>query len=165
MKAPMIERDSQDTGPQAAPEDVISLTEGMKMLGQLVLASSEVREWLRTQTPLAEFEPQAAILDKLSRADFSDQAPLSAALMSELSGAEERFLSSLETLRTAPDPLQRAKSTIHGLRIRQLEQRIEELKSRVGDSSLPLEDRQKIQKQILDLKIRMADLRRPFDQG
>jgi DNA primase len=165
MKAPMIERDSQDTSPQAAPEDVISLTEGMKMLGQLVLASSEVREWLRTQTPLAEFEPQAAILDKLSRADFSDHSPLSAALMSELSGAEERFLSSLETLRTAPDPLQRAKSTIHGLRIRQLEQRIEELKSRVGDSSLPLEDRQKIQKQILDLKIRMADLRRPFDQG
>ena len=165
MKAPMVERDSQDTGPQAAPEDVISLTEGMKMLGQLVLASSEVREWLRTQTPLAEFEPQAAILDKLSRADFSDHSPLSAALMSELSGAEERFLSSLETLRTAPDPLQRAKSTIHGLRIRQLEQRIEELKSRVGDSSLPLEDRQKIQKQILDLKIRMADLRRPFDQG
>jgi DNA primase len=164
MKAPSVERDSQDPGPQTPPEDAISLTEGMKMLGQLVLASSEVREWIRTQTPLAEFEPQAAILDKLSRADFPDHAPLSAALMSELSSAEERFLSSLETLRVAPNPLQRAKSTIHGLRMRQFEQRIDALKSRVGDSSLPLEERQKIQKQILDLKIRMADLRRPFDQ-
>ena len=164
MKAPSVERDSQDPGPQTPPEDAISLTEGMKMLGQLVLASSEVREWLRAQTPLAEFEPQAAILDKLSRADFPDHSPLSAALMSELSGAEERFLSSLETLRVAPNPLQRAKSTIHGLRMRQFEQRIDALKSRVGDSSLPLEERQKIQKQILDLKIRMADLRRPFDQ-
>ncbi len=164
MKAPSVERDSQDPGPQTPTEDAISLTEGMKMLGQLVLASSEVREWLRTQTPLAEFEPQAAILDKLSRADFPDHSPLSAALISEISGAEERFLSSLETLRVAPNPLQRAKSTIHGLRIRQFDQRIEELKSRVGDSSLPLEDRQKIQKQILDLKIRMADLQRPFDQ-
>ena len=164
MKAPSVERDSQDRGPQTPTEDAISLTEGMKMLGQLVLASSEVREWLRTQTPLAEFEPQAAILDKLSRADFPDHSPLSAALISEISGAEERFLSSLETLRVAPNPLQRAKSTIHGLRIRQFDQRIEELKSRVGDSSLPLEDRQKIQKQILDLKIRMADLQRPFDQ-
>ena len=164
MKAPSVERDSQDPGPQTPTEDAISLTEGMKMLGQLVLASSEVREWLRTQTPLAEFEPQAAILDKLSRADFPDHSPLSAALISEISGAEERFLSSLETLRVAPNPLQRAKSTIHGLRIRQFDQRIEELKSRVGDSSLPLEERQKIQKQILDLKIRMADLRRPFDQ-
>jgi DNA primase len=164
MKAPIVERDSQDTGQQVPPDEVISLTEGMKMLGQLVLASSEVREWLRTQPPLAEFESQAAILDKLARADFSDHSPLSAALISELSGAEERFLSSLETLRTAPNPLQRAKSTIYGLRIRQFEQSIDELKSRVGDSSLPLGERQKIQKQILDLKIRMHDLHRPFDQ-
>jgi DNA primase len=165
MKAPQVDRDSQDAAPQNPPEEAITLTEGMKMLGQLVLASADVREWLRAQSPLAEFEPQAALLDKIARADFPDQTPPPASLMAELSSAEERFVSSLEMLRAVPDPLQRAKSTVQGLRLRQFEQRIEDLKSRVGDSSLPLEERQKIQKQILDLKIRMADLRRPFDQG
>jgi DNA primase len=165
MKAPQVDRDSPDAAPQNPPEEAITLTEGMKMLGQLVLASADVREWLRAQSPLAEFEPQAALLDKIARADFPDQTSPPASLMAELSSAEERFVSSLEMLRAVPDPLQRAKSTVQGLRLRQFEQRIEDLKSRVGDSTLPLEERQKIQKQILDLKIRMADLRRPFDQG
>jgi len=165
MKAPQVDRDSLDAAPQNPPEEAITLTEGMKMLGQLVLSSADVREWLRAQSPLAEFEPQASLLDKITRADFPDQTPPPASLMAELSSAEERFVSSLEMLRAVPDPLQRAKSTVQGLRLRQFEQRIEDLKSRVGDSSLPLEERQKIQKQILDLKIRMADLRRPFDQG
>ncbi|MFZ9919749.1 MAG: DNA primase [Terrimicrobiaceae bacterium] len=165
MKAPAIERDTPDSTPQTPPEEVISLSAGMKMLGQLLLSSADVREWLRSQTPLADFEPHAALLDKITRADFPDQLPPPASLMAHLTGPEERFLSSLETLRAVPDPLDRAKSTIQGLRVRQFELRIEELKSRVGDSSLPLEERQKIQKQILDLKIRLADLRRPFDLG
>jgi hypothetical protein len=137
----------------------------MKMLGQLLLSSADVREWLRSQTPLADFEPHASLLDKIARADFPDQSPPPASLLANLTGPEERFLSSLETLRAVPDPLDRAKSTLLGLQARQFEQRIEGLKSRVGDSSLPLEERQKIQKQILDLKIRLADLRRPFDLG
>ena len=165
MKAPAIERDAPDSSPQTPPEEVISLTAGMKMLGQLLLSSADVREWLRSQTPLADFEPQAALLDRIARTDFPDQSPHPASLVANLTGPEERFLSSLEMLRAVPDPLERAKSTVQGLRVRQCELRIEELKSRVGDSSLSLEERQKIQKQILDLKIRLADLRRPFDLG
>ena len=165
MKAPAIERDAPDSSPQTPPEEVISLTAGMKMLGQLLLSSADVREWLRYQTPLADFEPQAALLDRIARTDFPDQSPHPASLVANLTGPEERFLSSLEMLRAVPDPLERAKSTVQGLRVRQCELRIEELKSRVGDSSLSLEERQKIQKQILDLKIRLADLRRPFDLG
>jgi DNA primase len=165
MKAPTIERDAPESTSQIPPEEAISLTEGMKMLGQLLLSSADVREWLRSQTPLADFEPHASLLDKIARADFPDQSPAPASLLANLTGPEERFLSSLETLRAVPDPLDRAKSTLLGLQARQFEQRIEGLKSRVGDSSLPLEERQKIQKQILDLKIRLADLRRPFDLG
>ena len=165
MKAPSIERDAPESTSQTPPEEAISLTEGMKMLGQLLLSSADVREWLRSQTPLADFEPHASLLDKIARADFPDQSPPPASLLANLTGPEERFLSSLETLRAVPDPLDRAKSTLLGLQARQFEQRIEGLKSRVGDSSLPLEERQKIQKQILDLKIRLADLRRPFDLG
>lgn len=165
MKAPSIERDAPESTSQIPPEEAISLTEGMKMLGQLLLSSADVREWLRSQTPLSDFEPHASLLDKIARADFPDQSPPPASLLANLTGPEERFLSSLETLRAVPDPLDRAKSTLLGLQARQFEQRIEGLKSRVGDSSLPLEERQKIQKQILDLKIRLADLHRPFDLG
>lgn len=165
MKAPTIERDAPEPTSQIPPEEAISLTEGMKMLGQLLLSSADVREWLRSQTPLSDFEPHASLLDKIARADFPDQSPPPASLLANLTGPEERFLSSLETLRAVPDPLDRAKSTLLGLQARQFEQRIEGLKSRVGDSSLPLEERQKIQKQILDLKIRLADLHRPFDLG
>ena len=41
MKAPQIERDSSDADPQKPTEEAITLTEGMKMLGQLVLASAD----------------------------------------------------------------------------------------------------------------------------
>lgn len=165
MKAPSIEKEPQDPGLEHPPEEIISLSAGMKMLGQLILDSADVREWLRSQPPMAEFEPQAAVLDKVVHADFPDHSMPPASLMTKLTLAEERFLFSLEALRAVPNALERAKSTLQGLRKRQLQQKIDGLKSRVGDSSLTLEESQKIQKQILDLTIRMADLQRPFDQG
>jgi hypothetical protein len=42
---------------------------------------------------------------------------------------------------------------------------MEGLKSRLADSSISVADREKFQKQILDLKIRVADVQRPFDQA
>jgi hypothetical protein len=39
------------------------------------------------------------------------------------------------------------------------------LKSRIADPSIPVAERQKFQKQILDLTIRVADVRRPFLQA
>jgi DNA primase len=166
MKAPAAEPDpSSSTQETPAPPESIQLSEGLRILCQLALASAEVREWLRASPPLAEFEPRAALIDKLAGAEFPDGAPPPASLLAELPAAEERFLSSLETLRAVPDPLDRAKSTVQGLQVQHLLQTIEGLKSRVADSSLPMEERLKFQKQILDLKIRVADLRRPFDQA
>jgi DNA primase len=164
MKAPAAEPDSESSSGKPAPTESISLSEGMRMLCQLALASAEVREWLRTQPPLAGFETHAALLDKLALADFPDGAPPPATLLADFNAAEERFLSSLEPQRATPGILDRAQSTVQGLRGQHLLQTIAELKSRVADSSLPMEERQKFQKQILDLKIRVADLRRPFDQ-
>jgi DNA primase len=164
MKAPAVDQNESATPSESTPSVVaLVLPEGLKILCRLVLASAEVREWLRTQPPLADFEPPAALLDKIARTDFADGTPPPAALLASLSPGEERFLSALEPLRAAPDILARAQSTVVGLQIRQLEQSIESLKSRVADTSLPLAERQKFQKQILDLRIRVAELRRPFD--
>ena len=165
MKAPAADPDPSAPAENQPPPESVHLSEGLRMLCQLALASAAVREWLRAEPPLADFEPHAALIDKIARADFPDAAPPPAALLAELSAAEERFISALETLRAGPEPLARAQSTVQGLRIRHLHQTIEALKSRVADSSLPLEERQKFQKQILDLKIRVADLHRPFDQA
>jgi hypothetical protein len=165
MKAPAAEPDPSAPAENQAPPESIQLSEGLRMLCQLALASAKVREWLRTQPPLAGFEPPAALVDKLVRAEFPDGAPPPASLLAELAAAEERFLSSLESLRAAPDPLGRAKSTVQGLQVQHLLQTIDGLKSRVADSSLPMEERLKFQKQILDLKIRVADVQRPFEQA
>jgi hypothetical protein len=44
-------------------------------------------------------------------------------------------------------------------------QKIDGLKSRSAEPSLSGEDREKIQKQIIDLTIRVKDVQRPFDQA
>jgi DNA primase len=162
MKAP-----SQDTGneggvvPLDEPVQKITLSAGMHMLCQIALASSEVREWLRAQAPAASFEPGGALVDKLTHAEF-DGGPLPSSLLSTLSASEERTLSSLDTRRPMPAPLDRAKLTWQGLVIQQLTQKMEGLKSQLVDPSVPVGEREKIQKQILDLKIRVADVQRPF---
>jgi DNA primase len=162
MKAP-----SQDTGneggvvPLDEPVQKITLSAGMHMLCQIALASSEVREWLRAQAPAASFEPGGALVDKLTHAEF-DGGTLPSSLLSTLSASEERTLSSLDTRRPMPAPLDRAKLTWQGLVIQQLTQKMEGLKSQLVDPSVPVGEREKIQKQILDLKIRVADVQRPF---
>jgi len=162
MKAP-----SQDTGneggvvPLDEPVQKITLSAGMHMLCQIALASSEVREWLRDQAPAASFEPGGALVDKLTQAEF-DGGTLPSSLLSTLSASEERTLSSLDTRRPMPAPLDRAKLTWQGLVIQQLTQKMEGLKSQLVDPSVPVGEREKIQKQILDLKIRVADVQRPF---
>jgi hypothetical protein len=162
MKAP-----SQDTGneggvvPLDEPVQKITLSAGMHMLCQIALASSEVREWLRAQAPAASFEPGGALVDKLTQAEF-DGGTLPSSLLSTLSASEERTLSSLDTRRPMPAPLDRAKLTWQGLVIQQLTQKMEGLKSQLVDPSVPVGEREKIQKQILDLKIRVADVQRPF---
>ncbi len=162
MKAP-----SQDTGneggvvPLDEPVQKITLSAGMHMLCQIALASSEVREWLRAQAPAASFEPGGALVDKLIHAEF-DGGTLPSSLLSTLSASEERTLSSLDTRRPMPAPLDRAKLTWQGLVIQQLTQKMEGLKSQLVDPSVPVGEREKIQKQILDLKIRVADVQRPF---
>lgn len=162
MKAP-----SQDSGNDGGlvsldePVEKITLSAGMHMLCQIALASSEVREWLRTQAPAVSFEPGGALVDKLTQAEF-DGGTLPPTLLSTLSAAEERMLSSLDTRRPMPAPLDRAKMTWQGLAIQQLTQKMDGLKSQLADPSVPVAEREKIQKQILDLKIRVADVQRPF---
>ena len=164
MKAP-----SPDSGnergvvPLDEPVEKITISAGMHMLCQIALASAEVRDWLRTQGPAVAFEPGGALVDKLTQAEFEGgSTTLPTTLLSTLTAAEERTLSSLDTRRPMPAPLERAKLTWQGLLIQQFTQKMEGLKSQLIDPSVSVAEREKIQKQILDLKIRVADVQRPF---
>lgn len=165
MKAPKT-----DTAQNPTPEESglvpekITLSAGMHMLCQIALSSGDVREWLRTQAPAVGFEPGGNLVDKIAREDFAD-GTIPATLFANLSAAEERTLSAFDTRRRIPDPLPRAQSTWQGLVVQQLIQKIDGLKSRSAEPSLSGEDREKIQKQIIDLTIRVKDVQRPFDQA
>jgi len=164
MKAPSVEQDeTQAQAPQQ--EEELTLSAGMEMLCRLALTSQEVRSWLRTQIQLDDFEAGAVLVTKLSQADYEDEAPPPPTLLAQLTGAEERLISAMDIHRPTPTPLDRAKQILQGLSVQQLTREIEGLKSRIANPAIPADERQKIQKQILDLTIRVADVRRPFLQA
>jgi len=141
--------------------ELIPLSAGMRMLCHMALSSEEVREWLRAQEPAAELEPGGALLDKLSLAPFAD-GESAAGFLASLNAAEERTLSAFDLRHPLPEPLPRAKQTWTGLLAQKLALQIEGLKNRLGRPGLENDERIKIQKLILDLKIRVADVHRPF---
>jgi DNA primase len=164
MKAPSVEQDeTQAQAPQK--EEELTLSAGMEMLCRLALTSQEVRIWLRTQIRLDDFEQGAVLVTKLSQADYEDEAPPPPTLLAQLTGAEERLISAMDIHRPTPTPLDRAKQILKGLSVQQLTREIEGLKSRIANPAIPADERQKIQKQILDLTIRVSDVRRPFLQA
>ena len=165
MKAPtMNSEESSSKSESPAPPEKIVLSAGMQMLCQMAVASADVREWLRNAGSAADFETGGNLIDKIAQSDFAGET-LPASFLATLSAAEERTLSSFDNRRAIPDPLGRAKLTWQGLLVQQYQQTMEGLKSRLTDSSISVADREKFQKQILDLKIRVADVQRPFDQA
>jgi hypothetical protein len=164
MKAPAIDQEEIQTAtPQA--EEKNTLSAGMEMLCRLALTSNEVRAWLRSQKPLDAFEPGGVLVNKLAHADYEDDAPPPPTLLAQLTRPEERLISAMDIHRSTPEPLERAKQLLQGLHVQQLNREIDGLKSRIADPAIPVAERQKIQKQILDLTIRVADVRRPFLQA
>jgi len=164
MKAPAVDQeDTQSPAPEAVEK--LTLSAGMEMLCRLALTSNEVRAWLRSQSALPEFEDGASLVNKLAQADYEDGAPPPSIFISQLTASEERLVSGMDIHRSTPEPLDRAHQILQGLRIQQLTREIDGLKSRIADTSIPVAERQKIQKQILDLTIRVADVRRPFLQA
>ncbi len=167
MKAPPADSGNENapSHEDGAATEQITLSAGMRMLCHLALVSADVREWLRGQPSVAPQEPGGALVAKLAAANFADGTPPPASFVASLTAAEERCLSAFDIRRPIPNPLERAKTTVVGLLIQELNQQIEGLKSRLADPSVSASEREKIQKQILDLKIRVADVRRPFDQA
>jgi len=161
MKAPS-NQESPGENPEVLVES-LALSPGMRMLCHLALISLDVREWLREKGSAAGLDPGGSLLDKIARADYADGDPAAVTrFLGALGGAEERAFSGLNLTRSLADPLPKAMETWAGLEAQTLLQEVEGLKNRLSQPGLPPEERMKIQKQILDLKILIADVSRPF---
>ncbi|MFZ4775736.1 MAG: DNA primase [Terrimicrobiaceae bacterium] len=161
MKAPSNQEQGEET--PAPLVEKITLSPGMKILCHLALGSQEVREWLREQPSAASLDPHGNLLDKIARADYADEDPAAVMrFLSTLGGAEERAFSGTDLTRALADPQARARETWAGLSSQKLLQEVEGLKNRLAQPGLPAEERMRIQKLILDLKIRVSDGSRPF---
>jgi DNA primase len=161
MKAPP----KQDGGdePAAIVTEKLTLSPGIGMLCRLALISSDVRSWLREKGSAAGLDPNGALLDQIAGAGYEDGDQVAVTrFLSTLGGLEERAFSGLDLTRSTADPLPRAMETWAGLESQKLLQEVEGLKNRLAQPGLSAEERVKIQKLILDLKIRVADGSRPF---
>lgn len=162
MKAPKPETGGGDETAPARVVETIKLSQGLSMLCRLALTSPEVREWLRGQTPAVDFEPGGALLDAVARVEGEvSESRIMALAAAELGEGAERTLSALESRLPLDEPLERARQIWAGLVVQKLRERMEGLKNSLGKPDLASEERAKIQKQILDLKIRVADIFRP----
>ena len=157
MKPPASHQAEEAEAPAA--EEKITLSPGIAMLCHLALADHSTREWLKAQGSAAGIDPNGAILDRIVSADIAEGSV--PAFLSALGGAAERALSALDLSRDFPEPLRRAQETWAGLVAHQLGREIEGLKNRLAAPGISPEERGKIQKQILDLKIKIADCFRP----
>ena len=72
------------------------------------------------------------------------------------------MFSGLDLTRTLADPLPKAVETWAGLEAQKWLQEVEGLKNKLARPGLSGDERMKIQKLILDLKIRVEDVSRPF---
>lgn len=161
MKPPSKLESTEETR-EPVPE-MLLLSPGIRMLCHLALISSDVRAWLCEKGSAESLDPQGGLLDQIARAEYADGDPVAVTrFLSLLGEVEERAFSGLDLTRPIPDPLPRAMETWAGLEVQKWLQEVEGLKNRLAQPGLSAEERRKIQKLILDLKIRVADVSRPF---
>lgn len=157
MKAPSSTEDPGSEDDPAAEIATVVFSPGMLILCRLAMTSRDVREWLR-EKDCSGIDPQGGLLEKICRADFADGDPLAlAAVLGSFGGPSERALSAIDLSRPASDPVALARETMSGLHAQNLGREIEGLKSQLSRPGLPAGERMKIQKLILDLKIRVAE--------
>lgn len=162
MKAPSVETHDSEPAETRPAIDPIPLSQGMGILVRLALADEAVREWLQDQPPAAEIESGGRLLDAIVNVGPKDsERAVIQAVVGELGESAERTLSALDVRYALDEPLPRAQQIWNGLLGQKLRDRMEGLKNSLGNSALSAEQRGKIQKQILDLKIRVADVLRP----
>lgn len=141
------------------------LPPAIEMLARLAIASGDARAWLRSHDPVATLDPAGDFVDRIAALDFDESGTPPAGFLAGLNVQEERAFSKLVQRTPGGDLLQATQLNYQGLQIAQIQARIENLKGSISAPALSTQERQSLQKQILDLTIRLAEVRRPFSQA
>jgi DNA primase len=131
---------------------------------RLAVENPEARAWLLEQ-PWRDLLPKLAgseLLFKTLAADFSPENPATVnAFLGGLAPAEEAFLSGLLMDKPFPQPMTVARDCWRDLERTHLKERRAALESRMRLPGLSDEETTQLQKEILDLQMRLTDIARP----
>ncbi|MDB6152741.1 MAG: dnaG [Chthoniobacteraceae bacterium] len=148
----------------AVPEPAL-VDPTLRLLALVTLCDDDARAWV-FEEPWNEVlarEPDAGLLIKILSADFLPSNSSSVnAFLTTLDPGEEAALVGLLEIKPPSNALTIAHDCWKGLEKRQAQRRIEALTARMRNPQLSVEESVSLQKQILDLQIRLSHIARPF---
>ena len=152
--------DAEETEPPAVREEPVALGVTAAMFCRLALADQATRDWLARQNsiPWTEFGADFAVLEAILASEASNGPGLLASLPPRFQDA----LSGLDMQKLPANPLERVKEDWTGMANRHLLQRQKAAQSRLRLPNLSTAQLIEIQKEILDLDRRLADISRPI---
>lgn len=137
---------------------------GVTFLLKLALEHDEARKWLHAQA-WEELLPRVAggaLLARVLAAELHVADPASTgAFLATLPPAEEAFLTGLLMGKPFPQPMVVARDSWRGLERTLLGERLATLESHLRLPGLSTEEITRLQKEILDLQLRLKDIARP----
>jgi len=146
------------------PRKVSASTE---LICRLALVSPEVREWLETQTDPSpvSLDPDLALLEELLPPLRGLGSPLLAEILSLIPAHLQGLVSSWELEKMSASPLDAAKDAIRNLRLLDLKKKQQEAVLQLKNPALNREKIISLQKEILDLQVKLNDLFAPAIQA
>ena len=155
--------DEPEESAEPAPPRLAPMSNTTRLLCQLVLLSSEVRDWLLTQPWEALFGalPEAELLLVILRGRFDPAAPATVtAFLSACDAEEQAALAGLLDRKELPsEPLRQAADCWRDLERRDLERRRDTLQARIRKPGLDFEEHARLHHQVMELQQQINAMR------
>ena len=157
-----VEDEPEESDEPAQPR-LAPMTNTTRLLCQLALLSSEVRDWLLTQPWEALFGalPEAELLLLVMRGRFDPAAPSTVtAFLTTCDAEEQAALAGLLDRKTLPaEPLRQAADCWRDLERRDLERQRDALQARIRKPGLEFEEHARLHSAVMELQQRINAMR------
>jgi DNA primase len=143
----------------------IKLDPTIRLLCLVALRDETARAWILEEhwTDMLEQEPDSELLAKILMADLQTEDPVSVqAFLVTLTAAEEAAVTGLLEERQIQNPLMVAHDSWRELERRRIQRRLDACKARLRQPGLREEDATKLQKEVLDLTVHLANVAKLF---
>jgi DNA primase len=143
----------------------LKLDPTIRLLCLVALRDETARAWLLEEhwSDMLEQEPDSELLAKILMADLQTEDPVSMqSFLVTLTAAEEAAVTGLLEERQIQSPLMVAHDAWRELERRRIQRRLDACKARMRQPGLPPEDTTKLQKEVLDLTVHLANVAKLF---